>query len=162
MPERRYRRFYRWNSFLLASTLASVTLALNMLSAFNVIELNPKVFHFHQHLAPLPTHVQDNVMAWGGLAVLALTILFNLLSSMFAYWKCSCVHGLQTPLNNLVSVTVSWIKPRLCCCNNDGENDTADAIEMDDLVKINLNKDSGAKEVGLMCDNQHKNTLNLK
>ena len=42
MPERRYRRFYRWNCFLFASTLAAVTLALNLLSAFNVIELNPK------------------------------------------------------------------------------------------------------------------------
>ena len=54
MPEKRYRRFYRWNCLLFASALAAVTLSLNVLSAYSVIELNPEVSHFHHHLEPLP------------------------------------------------------------------------------------------------------------
>ena len=76
-------------------------------------------------------------MAWGGLAVIALTILFSLLSAMFSYWKCTCVHDLQEPLDDCLQATVNWIKPRLsCCCKDDSEDDVAaaDVIEMENMV----------------------------
>ena len=48
-----------------------------------------------------PLH--PNVMGWGGLSVIAMTVLISVLSGLFAYWTCCCCHQLQEPFDEMMS-----------------------------------------------------------
>ena len=108
-----HRKFCRWHCIAFALNLALATTVLNLLSFLEVIKIKKPPYSASASLGLEPLH--PNVMGWGGLSVIAVTVLFSFLSGIFAYWRCTCCHELQRPFDN----KLQEMKTALTCKNSD-------------------------------------------
>ena len=108
LPEKRFRRFLRWNTFTFAMNLSLTTLILGMVSDKVAAPGGPKF-------------EMDTAMAEVSLTVLSATVVVSIALGIFAYHECTFVHGLQEPLNRTVKSASDRFSAVCGCCRSDVE-----------------------------------------
>ena len=137
--DKRTRKFCRWNCITFAINLAISTTILNLLSFFEVTHINDLPYSISGTLGLEP--LQVNVMGWGSLSVIAVTVSFSVLSGVFANWKWSCIHGLQAPFDR--KVTVVKKKAKAVFCKKGG--DTLPDGNESEMQKMNAQPNPGGR-----------------
>ena len=105
LPEKRFRRFLRWNTFTFAMNLSLTTLILGMVSDKVAAPGRPKF-------------EMDDAMAKVSLAVLSATAIVSIALGIFAYHECTFIHGLQEPLNRAVKSASDRFSAVCGCCRS--------------------------------------------
>ena len=127
--ETEVRQFRRWNCLTYAANLTLVTMTLNLLSEHDVISMNPAMamealrnHHYGNNNNTMGPDepMSQKVMAVGSLFAIVASALLSVLSGIFAYHRCSCVEGMQEPLNEKVLVLEKIFIECGCKNNDDG------------------------------------------
>ena len=108
--DKRYRQYCCWHCISFAFNLALTASLLNLLSYHEVIPIKRLEHSAFSDLSLEPLH--PNVMGWGGLSVIIVTVIISYLSGIFAFWKCACCHDLQEPFNNKVDASKRFIREK--------------------------------------------------
>ena len=102
------RQFYRWNCITFAINLSITSLVLNLFSAYDIIDIRKPRLLYEFGLEPIP----EEIMGWGSLLIIILTVLISGQSGIFAYWRCSYVHEMQKPLDQGLKNAGDWMKAK--------------------------------------------------